>query len=112
MLSDDEMSRLGRNHPTIRRVRELRRDPARRRAEAVFVAEGRHLAAEALASGATIELLLFSDRLRQTEAGVVDAMAATAAGVNGCARVLDEFGNDTLYGSVGPCGVGMGATIF
>jgi type IV pilus assembly protein PilA len=49
---------------------------------------------------------------RRPEAGVVDVMAAVAAGINGCAAVFDEFGNDLLYGSVGPCGIGFGASIF
>jgi hypothetical protein len=39
-------------------------------------------------------------------------MATVAAGVNGCAAVLDEFGNDLLFSSVGPCAVGNGQTIF
>jgi len=50
--------------------------------------------------------------IRVPQQGTVDAMAAVAAGVNGCATVLDEFGNDQLYSSVGPCGVGFGNTIF
>ena len=51
--------------------------------------------------------------LRVPQQGTVDAMAGgTAAGPNGCAQVLDEFGNDQLYGLVGPCGVGFGNTIF
>ena len=50
--------------------------------------------------------------LRVPRPGVVDAMAAVAAGINGCVQVLDEFGNDQLYGSVGPCDVGHGQTVF
>jgi len=32
--------------------------------------------------------------------------------IGGCADVNDEFGNPGLRGSVGPCGVGFGQTIF
>jgi len=39
-------------------------------------------------------------------------MVAAGAGVNGCPAVLDEFGNNTLYSSVGPCLVGHGTTVF
>ena len=61
---------LGRQHPTIRRLRVLRRDPARRHAESVLVAEGIHLAQEALsASEAAIELVVVSPRLARTEEG-------------------------------------------
>jgi len=61
---------LGRQHPTIRRLRVLRRDPARRRAESVLVAEGIHLAQEALAtSRASVELVVLSPELGRTEEG-------------------------------------------
>ncbi len=50
--------------------------------------------------------------LRVPQQGLVNAMATVAAGVNGCGAVLDEFGGDLLYGSVGPCAVGHGQTIF
>jgi type IV pilus assembly protein PilA len=41
-------------------------------------------------------------------AGVV----ASATPIAGCADVIDEFGVAGLRGSVGPCGIGMGQTIF
>ena len=50
--------------------------------------------------------------LRVPRQGIVDAMAVVAAGVNGCVQVLDEFGNDQLYGSIGPCDVGAGQSVF
>ena len=50
--------------------------------------------------------------LRVPQQGLVAAMATVAAGVNGCTAVLDEFGNNQLYGSIGPCAVGHGQTIF
>ena len=50
--------------------------------------------------------------LRVPEMAGASAMTTVAAGINGCTEVLDEFGNDQLYGSVGPCGVGFGNTIF
>jgi TrmH family RNA methyltransferase len=60
---------LGKKHPTIRRIRELRRDAAFRQDQGAFVAEGIHLTAEALASGAPIECILASPRLHQTADG-------------------------------------------
>ena len=50
--------------------------------------------------------------LRVPQQGTVDAMATVAAAPNGCAAVLDEFGNDQLYSAIGPCAVGNGQTIF
>jgi TrmH family RNA methyltransferase len=61
--------RLGRNHPTIRRLRALRREADRRRAEGVFMAEGLHLAREALGQSAPIELALFAPELLNTAEG-------------------------------------------
>ncbi len=60
---------LGRNHPILRRLRELRREPARRDAERVLVAEGPRLVREALRASAEIELALGSPRLSTTEGG-------------------------------------------
>lgn len=61
---------LGRQHPTLQRIRALRRDPARRQAESVLLAEGIHLAQEALAANpASIELLVVSPRLAETTEG-------------------------------------------
>ncbi len=60
---------LGRAHPTIRRLRALRRDPRQREAEGVFLAEGTHLAEEALRAGAPVELALVSLGLDRTVEG-------------------------------------------
>jgi TrmH family RNA methyltransferase len=60
---------LGRHHSTIRRLRALQRDGALRRAERVLLAEGIHLAQEALASGVAIEHLVFSEPLRRSAEG-------------------------------------------
>ncbi len=60
---------LDRRHPTIRRLRALRGDPARRESESVFVAEGIHLVQEALASGSRLELIVVSPRLAGGEEG-------------------------------------------
>ena len=61
---------LGRQHPTIRRLRVLRTDATRRRAESVLVAEGIHLAQEALAAARdSIELVLLSPELSGSEEG-------------------------------------------
>jgi TrmH family RNA methyltransferase len=60
---------LSRNHPTLHRLRGLRRDALLREAEGVFIAEGLHLAAEALACGARVELALTSPRLLASPQG-------------------------------------------
>jgi len=60
---------LGRHHPTIRRLRALRRDAALRREEDVLIAEGVHLAHEALDHGAQIVLTVVSPRLEQNAEG-------------------------------------------
>ncbi len=50
--------------------------------------------------------------LRVPQQGLVAAMAVVAAAPNGCAAVLDEFGNNQLFSAIGPCAVGNGQTIF
>lgn len=60
---------LSRSHPLARRLRELRRDPARRAAEGVLVAEGIHLVQEALAAKIAIEAVVLSNRLGRTDEG-------------------------------------------
>jgi len=72
---------LGRNHPVLRRLRELRREPARRDAEGVLVAEGPHLVREALAAGAVIELAVGSPRLAATAGGLALRRDLERAGV-------------------------------
>lgn len=59
----DEPIKLGRHHPLLRRVRRLRRERAFRDEQARFVAEGLHLAAEALDAGAGIEVALATETL-------------------------------------------------
>ncbi|HZN54678.1 MAG TPA: RNA methyltransferase [Candidatus Polarisedimenticolaceae bacterium] len=58
-----------RNHPLARRLKALRGDRALRDAEGVLVAEGVHLAQEALAAGAAIEGAVASPRLLETIEG-------------------------------------------
>ena len=65
----DESGLLGRRHPLIVRLRALRRDADLRRSEAVLVAEGVHLAQEALASGVAVEAIIASPRLTRNEEG-------------------------------------------
>lgn len=76
--------KLGRNHPVIRRLRALRRDRSLRDREEVFVAEGIHLAAEALAAGARIDVAVVSPRLydRPDGRGIQEGLAS--AGVEAC----------------------------
>jgi RNA methyltransferase, TrmH family len=60
---------IGRGHPALRRVRELRKDRRVRDAKGVFVAEGLHLAGEALRAGADVETAVVSPRLVASEEG-------------------------------------------
>ena len=61
--------KLGRHHPTVRRLRALRRDGDLRRKEGVFLAEGLHLAQEAIEAEASIELVVTSPRLASGDDG-------------------------------------------
>ena len=72
---------ISRSHRAARRLRDLRRDPSLRAAEGVFVAEGRHVALEALASGASIEMAVVSPRLRENAEGAGIEARLEAAGV-------------------------------
>jgi TrmH family RNA methyltransferase len=60
---------IGRSHSLVRRLRALRRDARARHGEGLLVAEGLHLAREALASGAAIEQVIVAPRLERTEEG-------------------------------------------
>lgn len=72
---------LSRTHPLTRRLRALRDDPAMRASSGVFVAEGIHLAADALAAGAAIEAAVVSARLADTAEGRALAAGLRAAAV-------------------------------
>lgn len=69
---------LGRHHALMRRLRALRRDASLRRSEGVFVAEGLHLAQEALRCEAEIEAFFVAPRLGSTPGGR-DLLAAIEA---------------------------------
>ncbi len=60
---------LGRSHPVLGRIRRLRKSRAAREEEAVFLAEGVHLAQEAVQHGAAIERALITRRLSTTGEG-------------------------------------------
>jgi TrmH family RNA methyltransferase len=72
---------LSRTHPIARRLRALRGDAAMREAEGVFVAEGIHLAVDALAAGAAIEAAVVSSRLAESGEGRDLARRLQEAGV-------------------------------
>jgi len=72
---------LSRTHALARRLRALRGDAALREAEGVFVAEGIHLAQEALKTGATIEAAVVSPRLATTAEGRELARLLHATGI-------------------------------
>jgi RNA methyltransferase, TrmH family len=82
---------ISRNHAVSRRLRALKAEPAIRAAEGVLVAEGIHLAQEALASKAAIELGVVSPRLLESAEGRALAAALKQAGV-----VLHEASDATL----------------
>jgi RNA methyltransferase, TrmH family len=73
---------LSRTDTLARRLRALRGDGALRESQRVFVAEGIHLAQEALAAGAAIEAAVVSPRLLTNEEGRDLALRLRAAGVN------------------------------
>jgi TrmH family RNA methyltransferase len=72
---------LGRSHATLKRIRSLRRERKIRDAEGAFVAEGLHLAQEALGSRATIELAVVSPALERIAEGAALRLALERAGV-------------------------------
>lgn len=63
------MTRLGKHHPLVRRIRTLRRQGAERRAAGLLLAEGVRLAEVALSSGADVSCALVSSRLEATRNG-------------------------------------------
>ncbi len=60
---------VGKSHPTVRRLRALRRDRRQAEQESVFIAEGIHLAQEALASDAEVELFAVAPELAARDEG-------------------------------------------
>jgi TrmH family RNA methyltransferase len=72
---------LGRNHASLRRVRELRQDRHARDSERVFLAEGMHLADEALRAGADVESAVVSPRLVESEEGLALRRRLESAGI-------------------------------
>lgn len=82
---------LGRTHPLVRRVLELRREAREREREGVFVAEGVHLAQEALRSGASIEVALVSPAARANPEGLALLALLGKAGVR-----IEEVAERTL----------------
>jgi TrmH family RNA methyltransferase len=72
---------FSRSHPVAKRLRALRRDRSARESEGVFVAEGIHLAEEALAAGAPIELAVVAARLGGTVPGQALLTRLAAAGI-------------------------------
>jgi len=65
----EEGSMIGRKSAVVRRLRALRKDRRLARDEGVFVAEGIHLAREAIAEGASIERAVIAASLRDHPEG-------------------------------------------
>lgn len=78
------MTTLGRGHATVRLVRGLRRERVRRDAEGLFLAEGYHLAAEALASRVEVAFAIASPAIERSEEGVglLDRLRKTGVAVH------------------------------
>jgi TrmH family RNA methyltransferase len=91
---------LSRTHPLARRLRALRGDADLRDAEGVFVAEGVHLATEALAAGAVIEAAVVSPRLSESSEGRDLARRLQEAGI--LAHVSSEATLDGLQDTRSP----------
>jgi TrmH family RNA methyltransferase len=72
---------ISRTHAVARRLRLLRDDAALRASDGVFVAEGVHLAQDALAAGASIELAVVSPRLSDRDEGRVLLARLQASGI-------------------------------
>jgi len=72
---------LSRTHPIARRLRALRGDRSLREAEGIVVAEGVHLAQEALKCGAAIEAIVVSPRLAASAEGRDLERALRATGI-------------------------------
>jgi TrmH family RNA methyltransferase len=89
MLEKEEGRPLGRRHPLLQRLRALRRDGALRRSESVFVAEGIHLAREALASRLRIDSVVIAPRLRRNAEGLALIEEIRTRGLD-CHETTDE----------------------
>jgi len=91
---------LSRTHALARRLRALRGDAALRKAEGVFVAEGIHLAMEALAAGASIEAAVVSPRLSESSEGRDLVLGLREAGI--LAQVSSQATLDGLQDARSP----------
>lgn len=84
---------LSRHHALSKKVRLLRRDPEARRRSGLLVAEGIHLASEALTSAAAIETAVIAPRLLETAQGPALVEALRSRGVP-----VEEMSDETLDG--------------
>ena len=75
------MGLLARRHPLVRKIRAWRRDRPARDADGVFVAEGTHLALDAIDAGADVVLAVVSPGLRAHPDGPAILTAFDAHGV-------------------------------
>lgn len=85
---------IGHRHPEARRLRELLRDPAARRAESAFVLEGPRLVGDALDRGAAIQCVyvgLYAARAFAELLGRVDAAGIDVRGLKD--GVLEKLGS-------------------
>ncbi len=91
---------LTRGHALVRRIRALRSDALLRASEAVVVAEGVHLALEALAARAEIETAIVSPRISESREGRDLSLRLRDAGV--LAEVASEATLDTMQDARSP----------
>ncbi|HZI93557.1 MAG TPA: TrmH family RNA methyltransferase, partial [Patescibacteria group bacterium] len=83
-MSDNKTTdaQLGRSHPLVKRIRLLSRSPAQRSSAGLMVAEGLHLAEEALGQQARIHEAIVSPRLQRDARGADLLARLRAAGVS------------------------------
>jgi len=91
---------LSRTHALARRLRALRGDAALRESEGVFVAEGVHLALEALKTGASIEAAVVSPKLSESDEGYDLTLRLREAGI--LAHVSSQATLNTLQDARSP----------
>ncbi len=88
------MDSIGPRHPEARRLRELLRDPAARRAEQCFVLEGPRLVAEARSRGVPLETVYLGPGARQSFRELVDGFEAAGGRVRELREgVLEKLGS-------------------
>jgi len=80
---------LGRHHPLLKRLRLLRKSGAARREQGILIAEGVHIARDAIAAGCEFEAAVFDSRLAASDEGEAVLFDLRARGVD-CHEVAES----------------------